>query len=85
MKKVVKFIRNNVLTFVIGLILCSTVVVLAVDTIASSLVTYDNTQSKSSATTVQDALDDLYSKLPYSGGFKLIGQRALGLNYSIRW
>lgn len=50
-----------IVAFVLGLVVAGSIGVYAI-TILSSDVSYDNTTSGSSATTVQDAIDDLYTK-----------------------
>ena len=60
MKKIGKFIKNNIIGFIIGVII-SGATVYAVN-VSSSSVTYSNTSSGSSATTVKAALDELYTK-----------------------
>ena len=64
MKKISKFIKSNY-KFLIGLIIggiLSGTSVYAANTIYSKNVTYDNSNSGLSATNVQDALDETYSK-----------------------
>ena len=61
MKKILQFIKNNIPGFILGLVIAGVVGVYAVS-VASSDVTYDNSVSGSSATTVKAAIDDLYSK-----------------------
>jgi len=61
MKKVLGFIKNNIIGFIAGLIIAGSIGVYAVSVVSSD-VTYDNTNSGSSATTVEAAIDDLYSK-----------------------
>ena len=60
MKKISKFIKNNIIGFIIGVIISGATVYAA--TVASSSVSYSNTSSGSSATTVKAALDELYTK-----------------------
>ena len=59
MKKIGKLIKNNIIGFVIGVIISGAGVYAA--TVASSSVSYSNTSSGSSATTVKAALDELYT------------------------
>lgn len=64
MKKVKKFLLGNIKTvvsFILGIII-SGVTVYAATIIASNQVGYDNTSSGMSATNVQDAIDELYTK-----------------------
>ena len=61
-KKIGKFIRNNILGFIIGVIVSTTVGVGAATMFASSDVVYDNSSSGGSSQTVQGALDELYEK-----------------------
>ena len=63
MKKIKKILIGNikiVVAFVLGVIISGLGVYAA--TVASSSVSYSNTSSGSSATTVKDALDELYTK-----------------------
>jgi len=62
MKKVLQFIKQNTIGFIAGLVIAGSIGVYAVS-VASSDVTYDNTNSGSTATTVEGAIDDLYSKI----------------------
>ena len=64
MKKISKFIKNNykfLIDVIVGLLLSGTGVY-AANTIYSKNVIYDNSNSGLSATNVQDALDETYSK-----------------------
>ena len=64
MKKITKFIKSNykfLIGVIVGLLLSGTGVY-AANTIYSKNVTYDNSNSGLSATNVQDALDETYSK-----------------------
>ena len=63
MKKMCKFIKSNfkvVIAFLVGGIVFGSITTVAAYTILSSNVSYSNTTSGSSATNVQDAIDDLY-------------------------
>ena len=74
MKKISKFIKNNYKLFIgliIGGILSGTSVY-AANTIYSKNVTYDNSNSGLSATNVQDALDETYSKCMPTATEKII-------------
>ena len=65
MKKVKIFIKNNIKTviaFILGMIISGTGVYAATILFASNEVSYDNTSSGMTATNVQDALDELYTK-----------------------
>ena len=65
MKKVKKFLIGNIKTvvaFILGIIISGTTVYAATILFASNQVSYDNTSSGMSATNVQDALDELYTK-----------------------
>ena len=65
MKKVKKFLLGNIKTvvaFVLGLIISGTTVYAATILFNSNQVGYDNTSSGISATNVQDALDELYTR-----------------------
>ena len=67
MKRVKRFIKSNiklVVAFILGVIISGTGVYAAI-LYASSDVSYDNTSSGMSATNVQDALDELYTKANY--------------------
>ena len=64
MKKIIKIIKHNykfIIGFMFGLIVASSSVY-AANTIYSKNVTYDNSNSGLSATNVQDALDEAYTK-----------------------
>lgn len=66
-----KFLRNSKITFAIGLIIgviVSATGVYAATSIYSNKVTYDNSSSGLSATTVQDALDETYNKCLIQSG-----------------
>ena len=73
--KISKFIKNNykfLIGVIVGLLLSGTGVY-AANTIYSKNVTYDNSNSGLSATNVQDALDETYSKcIPPSSTDKII-------------
>jgi hypothetical protein len=61
-----KLLKNEKLTFTLGIILglmIASTAVYAASTIFSSNVTYDNSNSTLESTNVQDALDELYEKL----------------------
>ena len=65
MKKVKKFLLGNIKTvvaFILGIIISGTGVYAATIIYNSNQVGYDNTSSGMSATNVQDALDELYTK-----------------------
>lgn len=66
-KRIVKFITRNIMGFIIGIIVASTLTVLAATVLNSSEVSYNNTTSGLSSTTVQGALDELYIKAANSG------------------
>ena len=57
-----KLFKNSLFTFIIGGLIACTISVGAASLIYSSDVTYDNTSSGLSSTTVQGALDELYEK-----------------------
>ena len=84
MKKIVKIIKNNLFGIIIGVIACSSFAVVAA-TVASSSISYDNTNSESSYDTVQGALDDLYNGLydlaeASGAGLRLLAHRPKGLS-----
>ena len=62
MKKIFKRNVKMLAAFVIGGIVCGGITTVVAYAIASSNVSYNNTSSGSSATNVQEALDDLYTK-----------------------
>jgi len=62
MKKILQFMKQNILGLILGLVIAGSIGVYAVS-VASSDVTYDNANSGSEATTVEGAIDDLYTKL----------------------
>ena len=55
-----KILKSRIFYFCLGIVIAGSIGVYAV-AVASSEVTYDNTTSGSSATTVKDAIDDLYT------------------------
>jgi len=59
MKKVIKFIRSNILGLLVGLSLCLNGVIIAENMITSEQVSYSN--DKTSETTVKGNLDELFS------------------------
>jgi len=59
MKKVIKFIRNNILGLLVGLSLCLNGVIIAENMITSEQVSYSN--DKTSETIVKGNLDELFS------------------------
>ena len=80
MKNVVRFIKNNILGIIIGILIGAASIVLA-DTINSNEVLYDNSNSSSSATNVQGAIDDVYNTLDKVGsGYSLIAHAPEGLS-----
>lgn len=62
MKKLIKSNIKLIIGILIGMVLSITTVYAATILFASSQVSYDNTSSGMSATNVQDALDELYTK-----------------------
>ena len=65
MKKIKKFILGNIKTvvaFILGIIISGTTVYAATILFASNEVSYDNTSSGMSATNVQGAIDELYTR-----------------------
>jgi len=56
-----KLLKSRIFFLCLGLLIAGSIGVYAVN-VASSDVSYDNTNSGSSATTVKDAIDELYSK-----------------------
>ena len=77
--------KRDLLMIIIGGILFSGVTVFAVDTIASSMVTYDNTTSHATTTNVQSAIDDLYNGVfnivsATGSGFSMITHVPAGLS-----
>jgi len=80
MKKVMRFIKNNIVGFLIGVLFCCVTIVLA-ESINSNEVLYDNSNSSSSATDVQGAIDDVYNTLDKVGsGYSLIAHAPKGLS-----
>ena len=70
MKKILKSNMKAIIAFVVGLAIAGTVGIIYAASVASSDVTYDNTDSGSSATTVKAALDDLYIKAEQANDWK---------------
>ena len=62
MKKILKSNMKTIIAFVVGLAIAGTVGIIYAASVASSDVSYSNSSSGSSATTVKAALDDLYTK-----------------------
>lgn len=83
MKKVLKFVKNNLFGFLLGGIVCSAIVVIADTGIASNMVSYDTSTSHSGYNTVQGAIDDLYRKVPSSAGLSLIANGVPGLSSTL--
>jgi len=63
MKKLLKLNIKTIIVFILGLLIASSVGIIYALSIASSDVTYDNSTSGSEATTVKNAIDDLYNKI----------------------
>lgn len=61
MKKIIKIIKQNIIGFILGLIVTGTSVY-ATTVILGSNILYDNANSKLTSTNVQDAIDELYDK-----------------------
>ncbi len=60
-KKTAYYVKNNIMIFIIGIILFCGIGVYASVTFASSTVTYSNTSSGLNSTNVQEAIDELYN------------------------
>ena len=60
MKK--NYIKKNIIGFIVGVILCMGSLVYAAVTFPSNDVSYDNTESGLSSTTVKGAIDELYTE-----------------------
>ena len=69
-EKIKKFSRQYLIGFVIGIVVCGTVSVIAATYFPSNQVTYENTASGMQASDVQGAIDELYSVCfpPKTGG-----------------
>ena len=65
-----KCIKTNIIGFVIGIVVCGGVSVIAATYFPSNQVTYENTESGMQATDVQGAIDELYNVCfpPYTPG-----------------
>ena len=65
-----KCIKTNIIGFVIGIVVCGGVSVIAATYFPSNQVTYENTESGMAATDVQGAIDELYNicNPPYTPG-----------------
>ncbi len=75
-----KIFKNPIFTFILGIILCCVTIVIA-ESINSNEVLYDNSNSSSSATDVQGAIDDVYNTLDKVGsGYSLIAHAPEGLS-----
>ncbi len=56
------YIKRNIIGFIVGVILCMGSLVYAAVTFPSNEVSYDNTESGLSSTTVKGAIDELYTE-----------------------
>ena len=56
------YIKKNIIGFIVGVILCMGSLVYAAVTFPSNEVSYDNTESGLSSTTVKGAIDELYNE-----------------------
>ena len=56
------YIKKNIIGFIVGVILCMGSLVYAAVTFPSNEVSYDNTESGLSSTTVKGAIDELYTE-----------------------
>ena len=75
-----KIFKNPIFTFILGVILCCVTIVIA-DTINSNEVLYDNSNSSSSATDVQGAIDDVYNIINHNSlSFSLLTHKPVGLS-----
>lgn len=63
MKNILKSNMKAIIAFVVGLAIAGTIGIIYAASVASSDVSYSNSSSGSSATTVKAALDDLYTKV----------------------
>ena len=64
MRKILQFMKNNVIGFILGLVIAGSIGVYAVSTISdSSEVSFDNTGTTLVSTNVKDALIELYGKV----------------------
>ena len=80
MKKSIKKSKSNLLFLLIGILIGSSVIVLA-DTINSNEVLYDNSSSGSGSTDVQGALDNLFDAVNHSGtGYSIITHNPQGIS-----
>ena len=71
MKNILKIIKKNIFSIVLGILIFGTIGVTAAIMYDSKDVVYDNSLSGSSATTVQDAIDDLYNRAKNSNDYSL--------------
>ena len=69
-EKIKRFAKQYLIGFVIGIIVCGTVSVIAATYFPSNQTTYDNSVSGLQSTNVQDAIDELYGVCfpPYTPG-----------------
>ena len=80
MNKIFNFIKKNILGFLLGIIFCSITIVIA-ESIQSSEVLYDNSNSRTEFDNVQDVLDDVYNIVGTVGsGHELIAHTPAGLS-----
>ena len=80
MKKIMKIFKNPLFTFIIGGILFSSIIVIA-ESINSSEILYDNSNSVTSYDNVQDVLNEMYNIIEHnSTGFSLLMHSPTGLS-----
>ena len=60
MKKIIKIVKNNIIGFILGVIIAVVISSYAATQLASSSVYYDNSTSGGSSNTVSGAIDELY-------------------------
>ncbi len=72
-----RVIKSKIFIFILGFIVACSASIIYAATVASSDVSYSNSSSGSSATTVKAALDDLYTKVDSgpSGSVKYLGSQ----------
>ena len=72
-----KYLKTNIISFIIGMIIFGSIGVYAVVTFSSNDVTYDNKESGLSSTNVKGAIDELYKTCTQTSADKVIEDNGL--------
>ena len=81
MNKILRIIKNNILGFITGVVLCIGIGGVIAATIASTNVSY-TTSNNSSVSNVKQAIDDLYSKSTVLQGYRYWNDSFSGTSYN---